>query len=136
MHEFSIATAIIEQTCAVAREYDADTVTEVHVVIGAHRQVVPEMLETAFDAAKCGTIAESATLLWRETPLRAQCAQCLAAFEPAEVFWRCPNCGSNRCNILTGDELLIKSVVLEQSKEDGATDDRAPDEDAPMSKPE
>ncbi len=132
MHEFSIASAILEQTGAVARNYGALTVSEVHVMIGAHRQVVPEMLRTAFDAAKIGTVAASATLVWSEVPLLVQCTECMAAFEPPDVFWTCPNCGGCRCQVLTGDELLLKSVVLEQDE----TDSDAPEDNSPAPAPD
>ncbi len=128
MHEFSLAQAIVSQALEAAERHGNLPVQEVRVLAGVLRQIVPEIMETAFDAAKQETLAADARLVLREVPALIQCKACLACFEPDDVFWICPNCSGSRCQALTGDELLLHSVIL--SDDAGAPGGSEPNEPA------
>ena len=67
MHELAICQALIEQVEAVAREQDAVQVVQVRIGIGPLSGVEPQLLEQAFQLARAGSIATTASLLRAET---------------------------------------------------------------------
>ncbi|HNR29735.1 MAG TPA: hydrogenase maturation nickel metallochaperone HypA [Candidatus Hydrogenedentes bacterium] len=115
MHEFSIVENILERALAIAVEHGHLPVSRVRVAIGALQQVEPEVLEFAFQAAVQGTLAEDAAFEWRAVPARIACAACDAQFEPEDLFWVCPECAAAGGRVLAGDELVLESVVLDET---------------------
>ena len=76
MHELSICQALIEQVEAVAREQDAVQVVQVRIGIGPLSGVEPQLLEQAFQLARAGSIAATASLLIDPLPVRVSCREC------------------------------------------------------------
>ena len=113
MHELSIATQMIETVLAVAAEHRATRIEKVIVEIGVMRLVVPEILETAFDLAAKGTMAEGARLEAREVPLQVKCRQCGRSYQAEFDNFLCPGCGKADIDIVSGNEIVLKSVVCQ-----------------------
>ena len=84
MHEFSLATAMVEQLERIAVENGLTRIDDVNVLCGVMQQVVPEALQIAFTAASAGTVAEGAKLTIAEERLIVRCRNC-GAKHPAEV---------------------------------------------------
>lgn len=116
MHELSLATALLEQVAQLAAEQHAVRVTSVHVVCGARLAVVPEFLQTAFEAVAEGTAAEGAALQVDEEPLLVRCRPCGARYEPEVDDYRCPSCGQADVDFLAGSDLVLRAIVLEASE--------------------
>ncbi len=116
MHEFSLVESILTSVFDVARQHGNPPVTRVKLEVGALQQVVPEALEFAFNAAVKGTSAEGAVLDWTEIPARIQCPACHATYEPADVFWVCPNCEAQGGKAIAGDDIVLASVELEDGE--------------------
>jgi hydrogenase nickel incorporation protein HypA/HybF len=115
MHEFSIAEALLQAALQVAEARGGRPIERVRVHIGRLRQVLPEALVFAFDALTVGTLAQGATLVWEEIPVRVRCQACQAVFQPQEDwFWTCSRCGAAGGEVLEGDELVLQSVTLQQ----------------------
>ena len=113
MHEFGLAEPLLHAALEVAEQQGGLAVEQVCAQIGRLREVAPEALTFAFNALTKGTLAEGATLVWREIPPRVRCAQCSVAFEPAdERIWICPSCGAAGGELLAGNELVMERVVL------------------------
>jgi len=115
MHEFSIAAQILECVLQVARDHGGLPVKRVSLDIGGLQQVVPDALRFAFEASIQGTLAEGATLEWREIPVRVQCNAGGREYAPDGLFWTCPGCGGAGAQVRQGDELLVRSVELEET---------------------
>jgi hydrogenase nickel incorporation protein HypA/HybF len=50
----------------------------------------------------------------RNIPLQARCARCERTF-PVESFrFVCPHCGDTSVKIVSGEELLLESVTMEE----------------------
>ncbi|MBI5095000.1 MAG: hydrogenase maturation nickel metallochaperone HypA [Candidatus Hydrogenedentes bacterium] len=112
MHEFGIADAILAKTLEISAANGGASVERVQVLVGGLRQLVPEMLEFAFNALAAETAARGAALDVELAPVRVVCRNCEHAFEPDDLFWTCPVCGTCGANAVTGDELILKSVTL------------------------
>jgi hydrogenase nickel incorporation protein HypA/HybF len=110
MHEMALARAILDAAVAHA---DGRRVTRVEVTVGALRQVVPGSLEFHFEILARGTLCEGASLSQRATPARLHCA-CGHEWQLTEPSFRCPRCGDGRARVLSGEELLVESIEVEE----------------------
>lgn len=113
MHEFSIATSLLEIISQEARAHQGARVTAVTLRIGTLSGVVPEALEFAFQVLSEGTVAEGARLVIERVALRIACNACGTASMPADPFIICPLCGSVDVEIKAGRELDIESMEIE-----------------------
>jgi len=115
----SLVESLLEGLESFLRERDGhDRVLEVRVVVGALRQVVPEVLLFCYDAAVPGTLLEGSRLSIRSCPIRRRCARCGEEYETKDPFGPCTACGSERAELLGGMEFYIDSVEVETDGDD------------------
>jgi len=124
VHEFAIAHAILETAVECARQRGAKRILQVTCRVGRMRQVVPDMLQLAFEAQAQGTLAAGAVLVLETVPLRFSCQECGRSFETDE--WReCPQCGSPRLTLCGGDELVVRSLEIDVDEPAGSSGSQA-----------
>jgi hydrogenase nickel incorporation protein HypA/HybF len=111
MHEFSIAAAVVDTAVRHAR---GRRVTRVSVRFGRLRQVVPDALEFAFGIVARETLCEGARLEWDVVPARLRCATCTDEWEIELPAFRCPGCGGSEVTVLSGEELEVESIEVEE----------------------
>jgi len=116
MHELSVCQALISQVAQVARDRHATAVTDIYVDVGPLSGVEPPLLRNAFPIAAAGTVANNATLHLQTMPIRVRCEECGAESEVATNRLTCQSCGDWRTDLISGDELLLQRVVLEDCK--------------------
>ena len=109
MHELAVTQAIV--TAITERMGDA-RISVVRLEIGALSGVLADAVRFCFDLVADGTTVEGATLVIDEPPGRARCLDCAGEFGAGHVIVLCPACGSARADVLSGKELLIKSVEV------------------------
>jgi hydrogenase nickel incorporation protein HypA/HybF len=108
MHELAITQSIVDQ---VAERMAGRRVTEVALEIGPLSGVVADSVRFCFDLVTVGTPLEGALLRIGEPAGRAHCSECDTHFGVRDLLLLCP-CGSADVRIVSGDELLIKSVKV------------------------
>jgi hydrogenase nickel incorporation protein HypA/HybF len=111
MHEFSVAAAIVD---TAVRHAAGRRVTAVHVRFGRLRQVVPDSLEFAFGIVIRETLCDGARLEWEEVPARLRCDACDREWEIELPVFRCPGCGTGEVEVLSGSELEVESIDVEE----------------------
>jgi hydrogenase nickel incorporation protein HypA/HybF len=116
MHELSIIASLVETIEALAREHKAKTVTGVWIKVGALSGVVPELLESAFEMYRKGTIVENAFLTIERPPLKALCRACRAETERTDYSPSCPVCGSSDLEITGGTDLLLERIEMDSDE--------------------
>ncbi len=110
MHEMMIATELLSQLDALAREHGLSRITHVAVAAGEMRGVVPEALDMAFAEASAGTVAEAATLELEILPARARCRQCGQVFQPTVDCFLCPGCNQADVEFIEGNDIVLRSI--------------------------
>lgn len=111
MHEYSIVSALYDRIAAEASARGATAVTRVEVRIGALSGVEVELLRTAFDLFKEGTLCAEAPIDVEEVPARWACPVCAEApGEGARLI--CPSCG-RPVRLTSGDEIELVRIALE-----------------------
>jgi hydrogenase nickel incorporation protein HypA/HybF len=118
MHELSIAENIIE---IVKENLAADcSVKSVKVRIGELANVIPDSLEFCFGVITKGTPLERARLKIENISITAHCEGCEADFEVEGFLFQCKNCGSTDLRIISGNELRVVEIEVDDEIEESA----------------
>ncbi len=116
MHELSICQSIVRQLEQLAQDNHARSISRVIVDIGPLSGVEAPLLERAFPLASSGTMAEHAELVTRILPIRVRCNICGNENEAPANKLLCSACNSWQTRLISGDEMLLRSVELEKDK--------------------
>lgn len=111
MHELSLSSAIVN---TAAKHAGGRPITAVHLRIGGLRQVVPETLDFYFELVARGTACEGARLEQELIPARLGCRDCAREWEIDFPLFRCPSCGGAEVEVLSGEELEVESIDVEE----------------------
>ena len=108
MHELSITQSVVD---TVSERTAGATVTGVHLVIGRLSGVVPDSVRFCFELVTAGTPLEQAHLEISQPGGRVHCRTCDGDFDTDDLILLC-RCGSADVTLVSGDELLIRSVEV------------------------
>jgi hydrogenase nickel incorporation protein HypA/HybF len=111
MHEYSIVQSLVNGVEAVARQHAGAAVHHVYVDIGELSGVDCDLLQTAYDTFRGGTLCETAPLTIERVGARWHCPNCGGAI-PRGAILRCAICGEP-ARLASGDEIILKRVELE-----------------------
>lgn len=111
MHEMSLASDLIGQVLMTAAENNLSKISEVQIDCGVLRQVIPQMMQTAWQSVSADTIADGALLEIKQVSAEARCRNCGFEYEPKFDYFVCEKCGQADAEILQGDEIILKSVI-------------------------
>lgn len=76
-------------------------------------------MQNAFPIAAAGTVANEAKLHLQPTPIRVCCEECGEESEVPVNRLVCEHCGDWRTRLVSGDELMLQRVVLENASAGG-----------------
>jgi hydrogenase nickel incorporation protein HypA/HybF len=113
VHELSLIASVFDILEEKAREHGASRVTAVVLQVGRMSGVVPDLLESAFDSYKKGTLAEGARLEIVIVPVKLRCPDCGGASVREDADFSCAACGSRRVEIVEGREIVVEKIELE-----------------------
>ncbi len=113
MHELSIAEALTEVVCEEARKIPATRVLAIEIHIGRYRGIVPDVLELYLEHTLADTPAAGARINLVEIPIRVRCDTCNEVRQLEEPFLLCPVCGGYCSEVLSGTELLLHSMEID-----------------------
>ena len=127
MHEFAVATSLVESVTEIAKERSASKVVEVHLKVGKLRVLSIDQLRFSYEILSKGTLLEGSRLSIEETPGFTRCPNCnyTKSMETSDLTFHfllpkmtCPKCATVLI-IEGGDECLITKVrmVIESEPE-------------------
>ncbi|MBI5190194.1 MAG: hydrogenase maturation nickel metallochaperone HypA [Nitrospirae bacterium] len=114
MHEVSICESIIDILKQQAAARGKARVTLVRLKIGEMAGVVEDSMRFAFEVVSKDTLAEGAELVIDLVPLMARCKACGADFPIEGYAFSCAVCGSPEIEVVSGRELMIDEIELEE----------------------
>ncbi len=112
MHELSIASAIVD---TAVKHADGRRVSAVDVRIGHLRQAIPASLRFYFGICARETVADGAELALEVVPGRLRCRGCGREWTVEVTAFRCPQCASGDVEVVSGDELEVESIEVEDA---------------------
>jgi len=113
VHELSIAQSIVEIVEQTASANGSGRVRSIKLKIGELSGVVGDSLEFCFLAVTAGTKLEGARLDIEHVSLTAECRSCRQTFTVHNNVFFCPSCKSGDCSVVTGRELQVSEIELE-----------------------
>lgn len=114
MHEMGIANSILEAVRSEMRRRPESRATKVGVRIGELAAIDAESLRFCFDALKQETDLDGLALEIELRPRRHRCARCGHEFTVREYDFECPACHAFAPECLSGDELELAYVEVEE----------------------
>ncbi len=116
MHELPIAKTIYRSVMKKAEECGAARVLRVVIEAGELREYVEAILQKYWDYISEGSIAQGAKIELISLPATVRCGKCAEVYaldiDDLEAS-RCPQCGFDSGELLTGRELRIKGMEID-----------------------
>ena len=113
MHELSIAYSIVEIVNNEAQKVNSTKVSEIELEVGSLSGIEVEALEFAMEVSIKNTIMENANVKINLKEAKALCKKCNFSFPVTSLFDSCPQCGGFENEVYQGQEMLVKSLVVE-----------------------
>ena len=119
MHEFSVATSIVESVLKFAQTHRASEVLRVWIAVGEMTCIEPEQLRFSYEALIAGTPLAGSTLEIEKRAAVVECSHC--QYHGPPKYWdepllsvalptlQCPECG-RATELVEGRDCAIKSV--------------------------
>ena len=116
MHEMSIVQNLVEIIQEEMAAHHAKTLRSVRLQVGEMSAVVPDALSFCFEVITGGTGLEGARLLIDMVPLEGACSACGERFRIQDFSFRCPKCGSSAVETVSGRELSIVEIEVDEEE--------------------
>jgi hydrogenase nickel incorporation protein HypA/HybF len=117
MHEAGIAQNLIEAVTGRLASVPGARVTAIHVRVGELSGVSCDALDFAFECLSASTSLAGARLVFDPVPLVVSCDACGQRSAVEDLVFRCGVCGSERTRIVSGRELEVRTLELEDETE-------------------
>ena len=117
MHEAGIAQNLIDAVTARLAATPSARVTAIHVRVGELSGVSSDALDFAFQCLAATTPLSGAKLVFDTVPLIVACDACGRTSPVEDLVFRCGACGSERTRIVSGRELEVRTLELEDETE-------------------
>ena len=121
MHEFAIATSLVEALFEIAKKQSSTKVIEVQLKVGKLRALSLDQLRFSYEVLSRGTLLQGSQLIIEETSGSARCPNCNYVQELPETGdftyhfglprMNCPKCETPLI-LEGGDECLITKVRM------------------------
>lgn len=113
MHEYSIVASLVEQVEHQVQLHHATRVDRVHVDIGELAGVELELLATAYDTFREGTVCDGVPLEIHSVAAVWRCRGCGRTVPPGAIL-RCDSC-QHPARLAQGDEIVLSRIEMEVS---------------------
>ena len=111
MHELGVIITVVETIEKIAREQHLTKVESLVLQIGELSSIIPKYLESCYPAAVDGTMLQDTKLLIEVIPGNAMCSNCHKVYHLSESSTKCPHCGSEAWELISGKEFSIKEIT-------------------------
>ena len=121
MHEFSICQSLVDAILAELDGIDAPRpfrLVSARVVVGAMRQIVPDIMQTAYELMTKDTAARGSALEIVRAPATGKCDECGWSGEMQDTFIQCGACGKPGIELTGGMELYLDNLEIEPDGQD------------------
>jgi len=119
VHEFAIVQSLCEAALEEAKRHRAVGILSLTCRVGVMRQIVPEIMQTAFEVTVEGTLLEKAVLKLETDGIESTCHDCGVRKTVYELLFECPACGSTSIRCSGGQEITLVSMDVSQGEGDG-----------------
>lgn len=123
MHELGIAFHISDSVEKIARENSVRSVSRVTLEVGEVSTVIPDYLTDVWNWNRTRTqYLKNCELVIEVIPAVTYCRDCEREYPTVEYGRICPYCKSEKTFLVTGNEINIKEIEVEDNE---GSDDNA-----------
>jgi hydrogenase nickel incorporation protein HypA/HybF len=115
MHEFGLASSIVDAVKAEAEKRAGTRLLAVGLRVGEVSGVSPDALEFCYQSLVKGTELEPVRLDIERTARRHRCPKCSREFDVVDYDPTCPGCGEFETVLIGGDEMEIAYLEVEDT---------------------
>jgi hydrogenase nickel incorporation protein HypA/HybF len=112
MHELAIAQNIIDVICEQVTE-DFKKVNAINLEVGTFSGIVSDSLDFNLKVLMEEKSNSNVVINILEKPSLALC-ECGKKYEIKNIFESCPYCGSQKRELISGMDIIIKSIEIEE----------------------
>ena len=111
MHEIGVLMEVVKTVENFAKKNGVTKIQTLVLQIGELSSMIPKYIEACYPAAVDGTILQEAELKIEILPGNGICQKCNKVFNLIENNNKCPKCGSEHWEIISGKEFMIKEII-------------------------
>lgn len=111
MHELGVVLEVVKSVERFAAENSLTKIEKLVLQIGELSSMIPRYVEACYPCAVDGTLLENTVLEIEVLPGNGLCKSCGKVYNLVANDNRCPFCGEQDFDILSGREFMIKEVV-------------------------
>ena len=119
MHELSIAQNIISIVQEHLSEEQKFSVKYVRVKVGKLTNILTDSLIFGFDALTRETNLDGVVLEVEHIPLTIDCGDCGKSTSLDDYIFKCPHCQGTSISVVSGNELMVSEIELDDDGENG-----------------
>ncbi len=112
MHEFSLATEVVNLVSREAKKNKAQSVEEVTIEVGSLSGVEADAFESALELVVPDTILAKAQIIIIRKKGRGRCISCELEFDMDQRMDTCPDCFSFPSEVTGGEEFRVVSFTV------------------------
>jgi hydrogenase nickel incorporation protein HypA/HybF len=122
LHEMSIVVSFVKMAEEYAVKNNAAKVLRVVLQLGEISGIEERYLHEFYPDVVEGTILEGSELVIETIEASVFCTNCATTYNPSKSDFKCPKCGSERCDVIDGRGLFIKEIGIEESSSSDSGD--------------
>ena len=112
MHEFSLATEVVNLVGREVEKNRVQSVEEITIEVGSLSGVEADAFESALELVATGTILDGAHIIIIRKKGRGRCISCELEFEMDQRMDTCPDCFSFPSEVRGGEEFRVVSFTV------------------------
>jgi hydrogenase nickel incorporation protein HypA/HybF len=111
LHELGVVIEVVRTVEEFAKNNGVTKIDTLVLQIGELSSIIPQYVEACYPAAVDGTLLQETKLKIEILPGNAICKKCNKVFNLIEHNKKCPNCGIEDWDLLSGKEFMIKEII-------------------------
>jgi hydrogenase nickel incorporation protein HypA/HybF len=115
MHEYGVTKSLIELCNKEADKNSIKMISKIYLKVGKFTGFSPDSIEFYFQHLKAGTKCSNAKIVFEDIPITIKCGSCGQEYKIDEPVLLCPDCGSDKIELLSGREFYVASIEGEES---------------------
>ena len=116
MHEYSVTKSLVELCNKEAENNNIKAIAKINLKVGKFTGFSPASIEFYFEHLKINTKCSHAEIEFEEIPIEIKCHECGKQNTIDEPILLCPDCGSEKIDLLSGREFFVASIEGEENE--------------------